>query len=46
MVSDTLTFNGKDYTINSKEAQYTETDWKWIRGYTSKGWSKCKFRRI
>jgi iron complex outermembrane receptor protein len=36
MVSDTLTFNGKDYTINSKEAQYTETDWKWIRGYTVK----------
>ena len=36
IVSDTLTVNGKDYTINSEEAQYTETDWKWIRGYTVK----------
>ena len=36
IVSDTLTVNGKDYTINSEEAQYASTDWKWIRGYTVK----------
>ena len=36
IVSDTLTVNGKDYTINSEEAQYASTDWKWIRGYTIK----------
>ncbi len=35
-VSDTLIVNGKEYTINSEEAQYTSTDWQWIRGYTIK----------
>ena len=35
-VSDTLTVNGKEYTINSEEAQYASTDWQWIRGYTIK----------
>ena len=36
IISDTLTVNGKDYTINSEEAHYASTDWKWIRGYTLK----------
>ena len=34
--SDTLTFNGNTYTINSSQAQYASTDWKWIKGYTVK----------
>jgi iron complex outermembrane receptor protein len=36
IVSDTLTVNGQIYTINSEEAQFTSTKWKWIRGYTVK----------
>jgi outer membrane cobalamin receptor len=36
IVSDTLTINGTDYTVNSEEAQYASTEWKWIRGYTVK----------
>ena len=36
LVPDTLFHNGVAYTINSEEAQFSETDWKWIRGYTIK----------
>ena len=36
IVSDTLILNGTAYHINSDEAQYSSTDWKWIRGYTFK----------
>ena len=35
-ISDTITINGIDYTINSEQAKPTSTDWKWIRGYTVK----------
>ena len=35
-ISDTLTVDGVDYTVNSKEAKTASTDWKWIRGYTVK----------
>ena len=35
-VSDTVTVDGVDYTVNSKEAKTASTDWKWIRGYTVK----------
>ena len=34
--SDTLTYNGNNYTFNSSEAQFATTNWKWIRGYTIK----------
>jgi len=33
---DTITHNGTDYTIDSKAARATESDWKWIPGYTLK----------
>ena len=36
IVSDTLTIDGIDYTINSAETQYASTDWKYIKGYTIK----------
>ncbi len=36
IVSDTLTYNGKTYTIDSEEAQVASTKWKWLRGYTVK----------
>ncbi|MEE2931107.1 MAG: carboxypeptidase-like regulatory domain-containing protein [Bacteroidota bacterium] len=35
-VPDTIFHNGKAYTVNSNAAQYTQTDWKWMRGYTIK----------
>ena len=35
-LSDTVTVDGVDYTVNSKEAKTASTDWKWIRGYTVK----------
>ncbi len=34
--TDTLTYNGNNYTFNSSEAQFATTNWKWIRGYTIK----------
>ena len=36
IVSDTVTYNGRVYTIDSEEAQFTSTNWKWIRGLTIK----------
>ncbi|MEE2953811.1 MAG: TonB-dependent receptor [Bacteroidota bacterium] len=36
LLMDTIWHNGKAYTMNSKEAEYASTDWKWIRGYTIK----------
>ena len=36
MVADTFWYNGNSYTINSPEARFSESDWKWIRGYTVK----------
>ena len=36
-VIDTVYYNGNAYTIFSPEAQHSQTDWKWIRGYTFKG---------
>ena len=33
---DTLTQDGIDYTVDSKETRATESDWKWIPGYTLK----------
>jgi hypothetical protein len=36
MVEDTIWHNGKAYTMNSDEAKLSETNWKWIRGYTIK----------
>ena len=33
---DTLEINGNKYTINSEEAEYASTPWKWIKGYTVK----------
>lgn len=35
-ISDTVTVDGVDYTVNSKEAKTASTAWKWIRGYTVK----------
>ena len=36
-IPDTIiTYKGVNYDVNSKEAQYASTDWKWIRGYTIK----------
>jgi len=37
IVSDTLIYNGQGYTIDSEEAKFASTDWKWIRGFTIKG---------
>ena len=34
--SDTVTINGKQYDINSPEARYSETGWKYIPGVTLK----------
>jgi len=36
MIEDTIWHNGKAYTMNSNEAKLSETNWKWIRGYTIK----------
>ena len=36
MVEDTIWHNGTAYTMNSDEAKFAETDWKWIRGLTIK----------
>jgi len=36
MVLDTVYYNGVAYTMNSPEAKFAETNWKWIRGYTIK----------
>lgn len=33
---DTIVHNQNEYTINSEEARHTESDWKWIPGYTLK----------
>ncbi|CAI8203180.1 MAG: Ferric enterobactin receptor [Cryomorphaceae bacterium] len=35
-IEDTIWHNGKSYTMNSDEAKFAETSWKWIRGYTIK----------
>ena len=35
-IEDTIWHNGKSYTMNSDEAKFAETNWKWIRGYTIK----------
>ncbi len=37
IVSDTLFYDGKVYTIFSEETQNSSTDWKWIKGFTVKG---------
>ncbi len=34
---DTFVVNGVPYTINSPEARYAQTDWKWIPSFTFKG---------
>ncbi len=33
---DTIQHNNVNYTVDSKEAKATESDWKWIPGYTLK----------
>ena len=33
---DTLVYNGNSYTVNSPEARNSQTDWKWVPGYTIK----------
>lgn len=33
---DTFVYDGVKYTINSPEARYATTPWKWINGYTFK----------
>jgi hypothetical protein len=33
---DTLSYNGQNYTIDSKESRYNTNDWKWFPGYTLK----------
>ena len=33
---DTISRDGVNYTVDSKEARATESDWKWIPGYTLK----------
>ncbi len=33
---DTLIHNGNQYTVNSNETRNTQSDWKWIPGYTFK----------
>jgi hypothetical protein len=33
---DTLSHNGIEYTVNSKQARNTQSEWKWIPGYTLK----------
>ena len=33
---DTITHDNVNYTVDSKEASATESDWKWIPGYTLK----------
>ena len=38
-ISDTVTVNGVDYTVNSREAVAASTDWKWIIGLTVKSGS-------
>lgn len=34
---DTFSYNGANYTIDSKEARFTTTEQKWLPGYTIKG---------
>tara|TARA_B100000768_G_scaffold52595_1_gene51109 strand:- start:4644 stop:7472 length:2829 start_codon:yes stop_codon:yes gene_type:complete len=36
MVEDTIFYNENAYTMNSEQARFAQTDWKWIRGYTFK----------
>ena len=33
---DTIVHNGNEYTIESSEARFTESNWKWIPAYTIK----------
>jgi iron complex outermembrane recepter protein len=33
---DTLTYNGNNYTLDSKEARYNTQDWRWFPGFTLK----------
>jgi len=33
---DTLNYDGINYTVNSSQARNTESNWKWIPGYTLK----------
>jgi iron complex outermembrane receptor protein len=33
---DTITHNGSNYTVDSKETRATESPWKWVPGYTLK----------
>lgn len=33
---DTVTYNGKQYTTNSDELIYNQTDWKFLAGFTAK----------
>jgi len=45
-INDTLTYNGTEYTINSKEAKYSETAWKWMPGYTIKGGANYNIDKV
>ena len=36
MSIDTITYNGKKYTMYSDEAKEAMTEWEWIKGYTIK----------
>ena len=35
-INDTINYNGNEYTINSQEARYTETNWESFPGFTFK----------
>ncbi len=37
ILQDTFMHDGTAYTAESPEARYSETEWKWIPGYTVKG---------
>tara|TARA_A100001011_G_C14313069_1_gene846583 strand:+ start:609 stop:3425 length:2817 start_codon:yes stop_codon:yes gene_type:complete len=48
-INDTINYNGNQYTINSEEARFTETNWESFPGFTTKigaNWNIDEYNNI
>ena len=48
-INDTIIYNNEEYTINSKEARFTETNWETFPGFTIKmgaNWNIDEFNNV
>lgn len=48
-INDTINYNGGEYTIDSQEARFTETDWQSFPGFTFKtgvNWNIDEFNNV